>query len=146
MDSFFDSDYSKGRYRFQLGQALNPHEDQHPEMREQLNDISAEVPSTIEELLAMQVISNQNIGNINKSVKATNKVKMVLDMIKKIETNAAEDQEIALTILKHLEKFHDTTVENMLEEEENEQSQLVAWSVDADRLMHCRILLEKIRL
>lgn len=34
----------------------------------------------------------------------------------------------------------------MLEEEENEQSQLVAWSVDADRLMHCRILLEKIRL
>lgn len=105
MDSFFASDYSKGRYRFQLGQALNPHEDQHPEMREQLNDISAEIPSTIEELLAMQVISNQNIGNINKSVKATNKVKIVLDLIEKIETNAAEDQEIALTILKHLENF-----------------------------------------
>ena len=38
-------------------------------------------------------------------------MKEVLDLIEKLDTNAAEDQQIALTLVRKLESFHDEMVD-----------------------------------
>ena len=78
--------------------------------------------------------------------KLTAKVKDVLALLEKLNTSAAEDQEVALTILRHLETFHDDVVDDMVKSTESERSQVGVWAVDADRLMFCRRLLESIDL
>ena len=78
--------------------------------------------------------------------KLTAKVKDVLALLEKLNTSAAEDKEVALTILRHLETFHDDAVDDMVNSAESERSQVAAWAVDADRLMFCRRLLESIDL
>ncbi len=80
------------------------------------------------------------------SDKLTAKVRDVLAFIEKLDTSAAEDKEVALTILRHLETFHDDAVDDMVNSAESERSQVGAWAVDADRLMFCRRLLESIDL
>lgn len=74
------------------------------------------------------------------------KVKQVLDLIKSLNTEAIDDQEIALAIVRHLERFHDAVVEEMRDDPEAKHSQLVYWAIDADRMMRCRMLLESIDL
>ena len=59
---------------------------------------------------------------------------------------AAEELEVALTLVSQLEEFHDKVVADMQDDPEARHGQIAAWSVDADRLMHCRIFLNSIDL
>lgn len=145
----FDQFSSGGRYRFRLGRSLDPHEELHPEMAEEPVDVSSEVPGTIDELIAMQQNDKPEPSRPEKPEKpdkVTEKVRKVLDLIEELDTSAAEDQEVALAIVRQLERFHDDAVKDMVEDTETKRSQLVAWAVDADRLMYCRFLLESIDL
>jgi hypothetical protein len=66
--------------------------------------------------------------------------------MEQLETSAHEDQQIALEIVRHLERFHDEVVEEMQDDTDAKHSQIVAWAVDADRLMQSRILLASVDL
>jgi len=70
----------------------------------------------------------------------------VLDLIDELETTAAEDQQIALSIVRQLECYHDDIVAKMQEDADAKHNQIVAWAVDADRLMQSRIVLESVDL
>ena len=117
-------------------------------MADQGVEVGSDVPGTIDELIAMQQKneSKDNDARPEKGDKVTEKVRQVLDCIEKLDTSAAEDQQIALAIVRQLEKFHDDAVKDMVEDRDSKRSQLAAWAVDADRLMYCRFLLESIDL
>ena len=74
------------------------------------------------------------------------KVREVLDRIDRLETNSAEDRLIALALLRKLEDLHDEIVEELRDDPEAPHSQIIAWSIDADRLTRARILLESVDL
>jgi hypothetical protein len=67
-------------------------------------------------------------------------------LIDKLDTNAYEDQQIALALVRHLEKYHDNVVEDMQDDHEANHAQIVSWAIDADRLMRCRMLLDSVDL
>jgi hypothetical protein len=147
MASLFDHFRRDGRYRFRRGDSLDPNDGLHPEMVDQSVDIGTGVPNTFDELMAMQENNPANPGQPQKpdrSEKTTAKVKQVLDLIKELETSAAEDLEIALTLVRQLEDYHDKVVAEMQDDPDAKHGQIAAWSVDADRLMHCRIFLNSI--
>ena len=48
--------------------------------------------------------------------------------------------------MRGLESFHDDVVEELREDDDAKHSQIIAWSIDADRLMRSRILLESVDL
>jgi len=149
MASLFDHFRRDGRYRFRRGRSLDPHEGLHPEMADQSVEIGSGVPNTLDELIAMQEnnpSSSSHPQKPDRSEKVTAKVKQVLDLIKELDTTAAEDLEIALTLVRQLEDFHDKVVAEMQDDPEAKHGQIAAWSVDADRLMHCRIFLNSIDL
>jgi len=73
-------------------------------------------------------------------------VRRVLDLIEELETTAAEDQQIALSIVRQLEDYHDDIVVKMQEDTDAKHCHIVAWAVDADRLMQTRILLASVDL
>ena len=135
-----------GRYRFFGGRFADPNEGVHPEMVDL--DGTASDSSGITDspyaLIAMQENKPERPEKPERIHSA--KVKQVLDLMDKLETSADDDQQIALAILRQLERFHDGVVEEMREDEEAKHSQIAAWAVDADRLMHCRIFLESIDL
>ena len=149
MASLFDRFSRDGRYRFRRGRSLDPHEELHPEMADQSVEISPDVPNTLDELIAMQDNNPPNADHPQKpdrSKKVTAKVQQVLDLIRELDTTAAEDLEVALTLVSQLEEFHDKVVADMQDDPEARHGQIAAWSVDADRLMHCRIFLNSIDL
>ena len=74
------------------------------------------------------------------------KVNEVLELISKLETSGLEDQQIALSLVRGLESFHDGVVEELREDDDAKHSQIIAWSIDADRLMRSRMLLESVDL
>jgi len=78
--------------------------------------------------------------------KTTLKTKQALEFLEKLELSPAEDKRVALSILLHLESYHDHEVEGLIESANSKRSQVAAWAVDADRLMLCRIFLEGIEL
>jgi hypothetical protein len=137
---------SSGRYRFQAGQPVDPHEGVHPEL---LNNAFAEspsiaIPNSPDQLIAMQ--ENKPERHEKGAQPRSPKVSQVLEQIEKLETNAYEDQQIALALVRHLEQFHDNVVEEMQEDSEAKHSQIVSWAIDADRLMRCRMLLDSVDL
>ena len=135
-----------GRYRFFGGRFADPNEGVHPEMVD-LDGTAADssgIPDSPDALIAMQENKPERPEKPERIHSA--KVKQVLDLMEKLETSADDDQQIALAILRQLERFHDGVVEEMREDEEAKHSQIAAWAVDADRLMHCRIFLESIDL
>ena len=135
-----------GRYRFFGGRFADPNEGVHPEMVD-LDGTAADssgIPDSPDALIAMQENKPERPEKPERIHSA--KVKQVLDLLEKLETSADDDQQIALAILRQLERFHDGVVEEMREDEEAKHSQIAAWAVDADRLMHCRIFLESIDL
>ena len=135
-----------GRYRFFGGRFADPNEGVHTEMVD-LDGTAADssgIPDSPDALIAMQENKPERPEKPERSHSA--KVKQVLDLMEKLETSADDDQQIALAILRQLERFHDGVVEEMREDEEAKHSQIAAWAVDADRLMHCRIFLESIDL
>lgn len=137
---------ASGRYRFFGGRFTDPNEGVHPEMVD-LDGTAADscgIPDSPDALIAMQENKPERPEKPERIHSA--KVKQVLDLMEKLETTATEDQQIALSIVRHLERFHDGVVEEMRDDEEAKHSQIAAWAVDADRLMHCRIFLESIEL
>ena len=135
-----------GRYRFFGGRFADPNEGVHPEMVDLVGTASdsSGIPDSPDALIAMQENKPERPEKPERIHSA--KVKQVLDLMEKLETSADDDQQIALAILRQLERFHDGVVEEMREDEEAKHSQIAAWAVDADRLMHCRIFLESIDL
>ncbi|MBM5828092.1 MAG: hypothetical protein FJ050_08595 [Cyanobacteria bacterium M_surface_7_m2_040] len=149
MASLFDRFRRDGRYRFRAGRSLDPHEELHPEMVGPEVSVGASVPNTPEELMAMQQGDRseaQRPEKPEKPNKITAKVKQVLDLIHELDTTPGEDQQIALTLVRELEDFHDKVVADLQDDQDAKHSQIAAWAVDADRLMHCRIFLDSIDL
>lgn len=136
-----------GRYRFRRGNAVDPKEELHPEMVEQNVEVAANTPDTISELIAMQEkATSDRPEKPDKDPKPSARVKEVLDLLNRLETTATEDHEIALFLLRSLEDFHDGVVNEMKEDVGAKHSQIVAWAIDADRLMRSRLLLETVDL
>ena len=136
----------RGRYRFQGGKPVDPAAGVHPEMAADQADApqGTGIPNTPEELIAMQENKPERPEKSERQPSA--KAKQVLDLIKTLATSAAEDQEIALTLVRRLESFHDEVVAEMKDDAEAKHSLVAAWAIDADRLMHCRIFLENVDL
>ncbi len=135
-----------GRYRFRSGQPLDPDAGVHPEMVGDDAEVSvnSDIPNSPEQLIAMQ--DNKQVRPEKPDRSQSAKVKQVLELMEQLETSAHDDQQIALEIVRHLERFHDEVVEEMQDDTDAKHSQIAAWAVDADRLMHCRIVLESIDL
>ena len=74
------------------------------------------------------------------------KSKQVLNLIKMLNTSAAENQEIALTLVRRLESFHDEVVAEREDDAEAKHSQIASCADDADRLYRAWILLESVDL
>lgn len=136
----------RGRYRFQGGEPLDPNAGVHPEMStgEDTAPVGAGIPNTPQELMAMQENKPERPEKPERQQSA--KVKEVLDLIEKLDSSAAEDQQIALTLVRRLESFHDDVVAEMKDDDEAKHSQIVSWAVDADRLYRARMLLENVDL
>lgn len=136
----------RGRYRFQAGCPLDPDAGVHPEMASGADamPIGAGIPNSPKELMALQ--DNKPERPEKPERQTPPKVKQVLDLINDIDTTAFEDQQIALALVRHLEKFHDNVVDEMQDDDEAKHAQLVSWAIDADRLMRCRYLLESVDL
>jgi len=148
-----DSQPLSGRYRFCAGRPVDPSEGLHPELADtaQAVPLAAGIPSSPQELIAMQ--SNDNIPDNDRAERPEKpersrsaKVNEVLELISKLETSGLEDQQIALSLVRGLESFHDGVVEELREDDDAKHSQIIAWSIDADRLMRSRMLLESIDL
>ena len=143
-----DSGEASGRYRFQAGQPVDPDQGVHPEL---LNSAFADspsiaIPQSPDRLIAMQENRPEKDRPKKPERSAPKKVKQVLELINSLDTNAYEDQQIALTLVRNLEQFHDKVVDEMQDDEEASHSQIVGWAIDADRLMRCRMLLESVDL
>ena len=136
----------RGRYRYQGGRPLDPDAGVHPEMATGQDNapVGAGIPSSPQELIAMQENKPERPEKPERQQSA--KVKEVLDLIEKLDTNAAEDQQIALTLVRRLEGFHDEVVEEMKDDAEAKHSQIISWAIDADRLYRARMLLDSVDL
>lgn len=133
------------RYRFRNGKPVDPNEGLHPEMAEDAlpAPLSSGIPASPQQLIDMQ----SHAQRPEKPERTQSpKVKKALDRIEKLDTTADEDRQIALVLLRHLEAFHDGVVEEMEGDDTARHSQIVAWAVDADRLMRARMLLESVDL
>lgn len=148
-----DSQPLSGRYRFCGGRPVDPSEGLHPELADtaQAVPLSAGIPCSPQELIAMQ--SNDNIHDNDRAERPEKpersrsaKVNDVLELISKLETSGLEDQQIALSLVRGLESFHDGVVEELRDDDDAKHSQIIAWAVDADRLMRSRMLLESVDL
>ena len=137
---------SNGRYRFRSGEPLDPNAGVHPEMVDNGQEAvgTAGIPNSPDQLIAMQ--ENKPQRPEKREHTQSPKVKDVLELSENLDTTAHEDQQIALAIVRNLERFHDDVVEDMEKDEQPKHSQISAWAVDAERIMHCRIFLESINL
>lgn len=138
--------HANGRYRFQGNQPLDPDAGLHPEMAadQAASSVAAGVPNSPQELMAMQENKPERPEKPERQQSA--KVKQVLELLTSIETTAAEDQQVAVAIIRQIENFHDGVVEEMESDEDAKHSQITRWAVDADRLYRCRMLLESVDL
>lgn len=136
----------RGRYRFQGGEPLDPNTGVHPEMvvGEDAAQVGAGIPNTPQELMALQENKPERPEKPERQQSA--KVKQVLDLIEKLDTNTGDDQQIALFLVRRLEGFHDDVVAEMKDDAEAKHSQIISWSVDADRLYRARMLLDSVEL
>lgn len=146
-----------GRYRFCNGQPVDPGEGMHPETcadrsvvdgddhGSEQNVTSQQIPSSPAELIAMQ--DKSSYARPEKPERqASAKVTQVMELIDRIDTGAAEDLEIAMRLVRRLESFHDDVVNDMRADAQANHNQLIAWAIDADRLMRARLLLESVDL
>jgi hypothetical protein len=136
-----------GRYRYCAGRPLDPIEATHPELTADGSPAieSSGVPDSPAALVAMQ--DSSNTPRPEKPERKTSaKVEQVLELLDRLETSAGEDLHLAQRLVRKLENFHDNVVEEMRDDQEASHSQLIAWSIDADRLMRSRLLLESVDL
>jgi hypothetical protein len=121
----------------------SPHPEDQPPGPEGENPLA--IPDSPQQLLAMQ----KGPGALSVDPATTEpsaKVQEVLERINGLETTSADDKQIALALLRKLEDLHDEIVEELREDPEAPHSQIIAWSIDADRLTRARILLESVDL
>lgn len=137
---------SSGRYRFQAGRQLDPDAGVHPEMAttQDVTPVGSGIPNSPQELIAMQ----ENGGDRPEKPgrQQSTKAKEVLELIERLDTRPADDLEIAFQLVRKLEGFHDGVVDEMRSDDAASHNQLVAWAIDADRLMQARFLLENVDL
>jgi hypothetical protein len=105
-------------------------------------EFSLAIPDSPQQLLAMQ----KGEGAVPAPPTSSPRVLEVLERINALETTSAEDKQIALALLRKLEDLHDEIVEELRDDPEAPHSQIIAWSIDADRLTRARILLESVDL
>jgi hypothetical protein len=143
-----DANAATGRYRFQGGKPADPNAGVHPEMvdAEQTPSANTAIPNTPEALIAMQENKPEKDRPEKPEHQQSAKVKQVLELIEKLDTNAAEDQQIALNLVRKLEDVHDDVVAEMKDDAEAKHSQIISWAIDADRLYRCRMLLNSVEL
>ena len=143
-----DANAATGRYRFQGGKPADPNAGVHPEMvdSEQTPSANTAIPNTPEALIAMQENKPEKERPEKPEHQQSAKVKQVLELIEKLDTSSAEDQQIALNLVRKLEDFHDDVVAEMKDDAEAKHSQIISWAVDADRLYRCRMLLNSVEL
>jgi hypothetical protein len=136
-----------GRYRYSAGSPLDPDEGVHPEMREPAASPlpPGTAPASPADLIAMQDRFVHPRPEKPERQPSAN-VEEVLDLIDRLDNSAAEDLEIALRLVARLESFHDAMVEELRDDPEASHNQLIAWAIDADRLLRARLLLESIDL
>lgn len=143
---------STGRYRFVAGRAVDPAEAAaldacHPELEGQDSPLQAgsSVPESPAQLIAMQ--NNAPKPRPEKPEPQPNPtVKKVMELLDTLEATPAEDLEIAVRLVRRLEGYHDSVVDDLRDDDSASHNQIVAWAVDADRLMRSRLLLESIDL
>jgi hypothetical protein len=129
---------------------MDPNEGLHPEMAEVADGTSpmaasAGIPNSPQELIAMQNKKEDERPEKPEHVQSK-KVKQVLDLLETLDTSKLEDLQIAMSVVRHLEQYHDGIVNDLKEDVKAKHSQIAAWSVDADRLYRCRLLLESVDL
>ncbi len=136
----------RGRYRFQGNQPLDPDAGVHPEMASGQDNapVGTGIPNSPQDLIAMQ--TNKPERPEKPERQHSPKVKQALELLEKLETSPAEDQQIALFLVRQLESFHDEVVAEMRDDEEAKHAQIVSWAIDADRLFRARVLLESVDL
>ena len=88
--------------------------------------VGAGIPNTPQELMTLQ--ENKPERPEKPERKQSAKVKQVLDLIEKLDTNAGEDQQLALFLVRRLEGFHDDIVTEMKDDAEAQHSQIISWS------------------
>jgi len=141
-----------GRYRYSRGSRLDPSEGLHPELSDaaQAMPVGAGIPNTPQDLIAMQTNDNSDNERNERPEKPERqksaKVSEVLELIDKLDTNGLEDQQIALVLIQHLENYHHEVVDEMRDDADAKHNQIIAWSIDADRLGRARMLLDSIDL
>jgi hypothetical protein len=147
----------RGRYRFCAGQSVDPNEGLHPEMLAEdaaalqrssdpsVTSANEVVPSSPAELIAMQNDANKPRPEKPERTPSAN-VTQVMELIDKLDTKAAEVLEIAFSLVRRLEGFHDAVVDEMRKDDDASHNQMIAWAIDADRLMQARILLGHVDL
>lgn len=136
-----------GRYRYCAGRPLDPSEGVHPELNAEFAPATENsgIPNSPAALIAMQDKSNAPRPE-KPERKPSAKVEQVLDLLDQLDTTATEDLDLVQRLVCKLENFHDRVVEEMRDDDEASHSQLIAWSIDADRLMRSRLLLESVDL
>jgi hypothetical protein len=136
----------RGRYRFQGNQPLDPDAGVHPEMASGQDNapVGTGIPNSPQDLIAMQ--TNKPERPEKPERQHSPKVKQALELLEKLETSPAEDQQIAVFLVRQLESFHDEVVAEMRDDVEAKHAQIVSWAIDADRLFRARVLLESVDL
>lgn len=137
---------ASGRYRFQGGEPADPNEGVHPEMvdLDSPGTEGAGIPNSPQALIKLQNARQERPEKPENQISP--RVKQVLELLENLGTDPVEDQQIALFLVRQLEMYHDGMVSELQDDEEARHSQIVAWAVDADRLMRCRMLLESVDL
>lgn len=106
----------------------------------------AKVPTTIQELLALQEIQPNNYGPVAKSESDSSKVQEALRRIMELSTSPLDDQQIALALIGRLESLHQAVVQQLQQDPDASHSQITHWSIDSDRLLHARNMLTNVDL
>lgn len=145
-----------GRYRFCSGQPVDPEEGVHPEMRTAVDaaaaphggsqaDAADAIPASPAALIALQDAASLPRQDKPENL-ASASVLQVMELIDRLDTRPVDDLEIAYRLVRRLEMYHDQVTGELRDDEQASHSQLVAWAVDAERLMQARHLLGAVHL
>jgi hypothetical protein len=100
------------------------------------------VPPSPDALIAMQ----QRAAAEAEEPRRSDKLDELLAQIEHLDICAWESQQLALVLVRHLEKFHDAVVAELNGDESAPHQQIARWAIDADRLCRCRQILEEVDL
>lgn len=102
------------------------------------------VPHSPDALIALQ--RKGSAAAAGEGPRHSGKLDQLLNLVAHLEIGAWESQQLALSLVRHLEKFHDAVVAELDSDEQAPHCQVARWAIDADRLTRCRLLLEDIDL